>query len=359
MPHAVPAASAASSRMALEPANHRDDMAAAVDGAGLPAGLDLPPQERLPERRYGHDQGPLELGKCEVSIPPRHQVGKLESPFVLRVPLLGIRIYQGRENLAKHVVLTEVTAKVETTFLDELRGKIANSKQRDALIFIHGYRFSFADACRRTAQFARDLKFTGAPLMFSWPSNDSKWAYPHDETDLEASTPDFKRFLGLVAEKSGASTVHLVAHSMGNRLLVNALASMPDAGRRSQVFNQVVLMAPDIDVRVFEGLAASVRSMGERTTMYSSPRDGALRLSRRFHGYPRLGQVILIVDGIETIDASPIDTSKFWYGEHSYWAKNRLVITDLIELLEGREASRRTQLRAVNGARGAYYAFRR
>jgi esterase/lipase superfamily enzyme len=102
--------------------------------------------------------------------------------------------------------------------------------------------------------------------------------------------------------------VHLMAHSMGNRALVRALAALP--ARRSDsgkpFVNHVVLTAPDIDAGVFRGIADAVKRAAISITLYASSNDQALRLSKQFHGYPRAGEAgkrITIVDGISTVDA--------------------------------------------------------
>ena len=58
----------------------------------------------------------------------------------------------------------------------------------------------------------------------------------------------------------------------------------------------------------------------QRITLYASSRDRALQVSRRLHDYPRAGdsgEELTVVEGVETIDASVIDTSLLG---HSYFA---------------------------------------
>jgi esterase/lipase superfamily enzyme len=70
-----------------------------------------------------------------------------------------------------------------------------------------------------------------------------------------------------------------------------------------------MLTAPDIDAEVFTLLAQDTNRIGERVTLYASPEDKALRLSKQFHGYPRAGEAIIVLPGVDTIDASAVDTS--------------------------------------------------
>ena len=63
---------------------------------------------------------------------------------------------------------------------------------------------------------------------------------------------------------------------------------------------------------------------------FTHPRnDGALKASWEFHDYPRAGDPtkgIVIVDGMDSIDASLLDTN---LDTHSYFAAQKTVVSDL------------------------------
>ncbi len=303
---------------------------------------------------YLGGRGPLEVGSCEVTIPASHQVGELEGPGVFERP-----------DPEKHIILLTVTPKPETEFADELAARVAGDEAREVLVFVHGYNVSFADAARRTAQMASDLEFAGAPVMYSWPSQASLAAYPVDEANVRWTVPHLQRFLDVVVERSGAAKVHLIAHSMGNRAVTEALlryASSRTAGDSPQ-FNQIVLVAPDVDADVFrEDIAPRIRPLGERVTLYASANDKALKVSKGVHGHPRAGDLssgIVIAESVETIDASNVDTSllnAIGLG-HSYFADKPTVIDDLRLLLSGRSPAARGLISSFAGGRG-YWEIR-
>ena len=59
-------------------------------------------------------------------------------------------------------------------------------------------------------------------------------------------------------------------------------------------------------------IAARIKTVPGRMTLYASSGDEALRASQRLAGYPRAGQGgagIVVVAGIDTVDASLVDTS--------------------------------------------------
>ena len=93
----------------------------------------------------------------------------------------------------------------------------------DILIFVHGYRTSWANAVKRSAQFSYDLEFDGHTVVYTWPSQDKLLAYTVDETNAAWAAPHFTELLRELLANSGARRVHIVAHSMGNRITTEAL----------------------------------------------------------------------------------------------------------------------------------------
>ena len=91
-----------------------------------------------------------------------------------------------------------------------------------------------------------------------------------------------------------------------------------------------MLAAPDIDADVFKrDLAPRLAVTGANVVLYSSNSDQALSLSRRVHGYRRAGDFsdgVLVADGVDTIDASGIDTSLLGHG---YYAAVKVVLSDI------------------------------
>ena len=88
--------------------------------------------------------------------------------------------------------------------------------------------------------------------------------------------------------------VHVIAHSRGNWPTINALnaiATEPQPASRAR-FSQIVLTAPDVDADSFKVLVRRFNTVAERTTLYASANDEALRLSKRYQGYQRAGDVV-------------------------------------------------------------------
>jgi esterase/lipase superfamily enzyme len=306
------------------------------------------PAEPGPRRSYGNQRGVLEVGVCQVSIPKGHRLGKVERPSLVQFNPSTTRNegasktestvpvhLEFHEDATKHVVLRDVVVQDHGEFYDHLRRRVETAPGQEVFVFIHGYNVRFEDAARRTAQLAYDLGFQGAPIFFSWPSQGGLTQYSVDETNVVWAVPHLKEFLTSVARQSGAQSVHLIAHSMGNRALTSALELLSyELAEGEPPFSELVLTAPDIDADVFKrDIAPRIVKTAKRVTLYASSNDEALAFSKKVHGYPRAGDSgpgLIVVPGIETIDVSSVDTSLLG---HSYYGSNQTVLADLIVLL--------------------------
>lgn len=328
------------------------------------ANLRYQKQKRLVDfgdRVYGSDRhlagtkAALEVGICEVSIPPDHRIGKVESPSIMRLEF--------REDAKKHVVLQHVVREEEEAFYEKLRSCVGQSARKQAFVFVHGYNVGFDGAVKRTAQIAHDLKFDGAPICYSWPSKGELTDYTRDESNVTWTVTHFEDFLERVVQDSGATSVHLIAHSMGNRALVQALERMAlSQTTQEPVFGQVIMAAPDVDASEFHNrYAPSVTRLARQVTLYASTNDQALVASTKVHGHTRAGlsgDALVVVPGVDTVDVSPIDTGLIG---HSYYGNNPKMIQDLQAIVElGKPVADREWLeRIARSPTIAYWAFRR
>ncbi len=180
------------------------------------------------------------------------------------------------------------------------------------------------------------MKYRGAPITFSWPSYADPVKYTFDEQNAEVSIPALREFLEDLSTRSGAKRIHIVAHSMGNRVLAGALRAMPPEARvkNKAMFREIVLAAPDIDSRVFETqVLPHLEENTQHCTLYASSRDRALMMSRYFHNFQRLGETepqLIVATGMDTIDASLVDTSLLG---HSYIGDVQSIVSDLHDLV--------------------------
>jgi esterase/lipase superfamily enzyme len=298
---------------------------------------------------YGPERAEVTYGTCHVAIPREHQMGELESPSVWKM--------EWKYYPEKHVTLLSTTITSAADFRALLRERIQRSPRNNAFVFVHGYNVSFHDAARRTAQMAYDLGFQGAPIFYSWPSQFNVAKYTIDEQNIEWSQTNIRQFLDDVLATSGAKEIYLIAHSMGSRGLTRAVASLikskPEYRER---IREIILAAPDIDAAVFKrDIVPEFVAAQLPVTLYASSKDNALIASKEVHGYARAGDSghgLVVLPGLETIDASDLDTSLLG---HSYYGETS-VIGDMYRLTQLRKrASERDGLKAITIAAGRYW----
>jgi esterase/lipase superfamily enzyme len=289
--------------------------------------------ETKPALFYGKGRGDLQYGYLNVTIPQIHKEAELETQPRWAEYTLGLSEASLRR---RYVLLDQITPLAKDDFVRTLRQQIKDAPSRDLFIFVHGFNNSFEDAARRAAQMAYDLDFDGTPLLYSWPSQGSATAYAVDEAAVGISGRKMADFLETVVAQSGAERIHVLAHSMGNRALIEALQTYlakraPD--KRQHIFGQIVFTAPDVDRDYFMDSIDAVRGAAERVTLYASGNDYALRSSQYLHGAPRAGtagDTIIRLPGLDTIDMSAVPADALG---HSYFAANSGAIYDMFRIL--------------------------
>ncbi len=313
---------------------------------------------RTPEHNghyFSGERGDVSTGVANVSIPASHKMGKHEEPSLLK--------FEWSPDEHKHIKLTSINEMSESDFFFRLSEAVQQSANGKLMIFVHGYNVSFEEASRVLAQFSKDLKFNGPVLLFSWPSKNNLTSYIVDETNAEWATTHFVNMLKKLVVDVPANEIYLIAHSMGNRVTSRGVTELAVDLPKSylSLFRELIMIAPDIDAEVFRDLLAPrLASTGIHTTLYASSNDRALRASKAFHGYSRAGdsgENLLIVDGVETIDAS--DTQGGFLG-HGYFAEDRRIMEDIFALLQtGQRAENRFGLGAIDQEEGRYWKFRK
>jgi esterase/lipase superfamily enzyme len=146
---------------------------------------------------------------------------------------------------------------------------------------------------------------------------------------------------------------------MGNRLMTQALVSLVHQMKGTPWFDELVLVAPDVDADTFRrDLAPKLGKTAHRVTLYASATDEALALSQKLHGYPRAGDAgkdLVVTPGVETIDVSQVDTGLIG---HSYYDDNETVLTDLFYLLHASlPAAQRPWLRPTASGSLVYWSL--
>lgn len=298
----------------------------------------------------------MDFGICEVAVPKAHKFGSTGSAVLVR---FWQRIQTGgvddkldiirRIELSKDMFLTTMEDGVET--------------DNHVLVYIHGYGNTFDTAIIRAGQIGFDLK-VDVMAAFCWASKGelTEPAYYADRDTALLSERHLGKFLSLIHENFLKHKINILAHSMGNRILLGVLEQLhkyPSLKRAH--FGQIFLAAPDIDAQYFKTVSKLYTARCERTTLYVCS-DKALRLADFLVDDQRLGYIppITVVRGIDTIEATNVAIDLIG---HSYYAEASALLYDLFTLLrnnavpdaraglmklEAEDGSRYWALRAVN-----------
>jgi esterase/lipase superfamily enzyme len=265
----------------------------------------------------------LTCGRCIVDVPVQHRRGTIEQPA-----------WWERLDPTKHFAIE----KLEIASRDEL---FAEATCHDVLLYIHGFNTDFDFAVLRAAQLKYDLDFPGSAMAMCWPSAADMQQYQQDRQRIEESSSQMADVLQSLISAARATKsadhppkLHLLAHSLGNDLLLRAVYELHMRGQmpKEQVFGQVILAAPDVGALEFNNLVPYIIQHSERVTYYYCTRDTALAMSRDVNHYEPVGMMAFFGAGLDTINTDSVDTS-FLY--HGYYASARQVLSDITLLLDG------------------------
>ncbi|MGD9966633.1 MAG: alpha/beta hydrolase [Hyphomonadaceae bacterium] len=220
-------------------------------------------------------------------------------------------------------------------FIQQLRASMPGRRGgAEVLVFVHGYNTSFTSAVTRAASLGALLEIDGAVVAFSWPSAGRLLSYIDDGNvaQNDANYGALARLLRDVVAQERVRRVYVVAHSMGNRLLIRALDEVrqetPRSGR-AVVFDEIVFASPDVRRREFETVIPRVRHLATRMTLYASNRDRALRVSTFLHFFdlrPRVGiaDPPMDMEETETVVTTDVSSGSFGHDDFSSNARDDL-----------------------------------
>jgi esterase/lipase superfamily enzyme len=219
------------------------------------------------------------------------------------------------------------------------------------LVFIHGFNNGFKEDIYKTAQLAHDTRFSGVPIMFDWPATTRTInlvaGYITDLKETGNSKANLAEFLVELARTSPGATINIVAHSMGNRLLLEALDKLRDQ-KRLPLLGQIILAAPDVDPTRFHEVMDPLLKERKiaRVTLYGSKKDWAMAVSKQANSEYPVGRFppVTTVLGVDKIDVSELHMNIIG---HDYFITTQSVLNDIAVLLRHGSAPPRPGLRFV------------
>jgi esterase/lipase superfamily enzyme len=234
-----------------------------------------------------------------------------------------------------------------------------------ALVFVHGYNTSFDNAIRRAGQLAYDLGFDGPVFAFSWPSRERVLSYIGDRETAQLSADALREFIETVVAETKAKRIHIIAHSMGNVALNEALYTLDPATLAKLNIGEMVLASPDLDTDLFLRTFVRLQKRGATSTVYAASSDWALWVSSKLRSRPQLGYIPRggpkrLVAGTDLIDITGVNSDVLSLN-HDIYANSPIIIGDLKRLLK--EGQRPPELRTpelvkIPAAGGVYWRYK-
>ncbi len=239
-----------------------------------------------PGEMYGGERADaLSYAAITVSVPPERKVGSVQWPSALP------------GDPKRDFVTVSADYIDHKAFASAIADTARRTRNPRVLIFVHGFNNRFDDAVYRFAQIVHDSKAEAVPILFTWPSRGTVQlkSYAYDRESANYSRDALEDLIDQIAAYPHIHEIHLLAHSMGNWVTLEALRgrAMRHARLRGKdKVKQAMLVAPDIDVDVFR---ATIKRMGPnrpKMLLFASRDDGALSLSKQiWGGVDRIGEV--------------------------------------------------------------------
>ncbi len=241
------------------------------------------------------------------------------------------------------------------------------------VVLLHGFNSNFAGALDQARALSNVIaqrpgeNGTTLVLIYGWPAHASDFVFPQDmlkytddETNNAWAALHLRDFLAGLLDADPGLKVDIVAHSMGNRLMLDSalalreqsFASVGDnahcpSGRNLGNYcgriGQIIAIEPDVDMETYAEDAMRLSGFASGVTIYGHTGDLALVASQKLHGHCRAGK--LNCDGVfptptlsdgnwwlNVIDASIIVKCDSIF-HHSYWPLSTTVLRDLATLI--------------------------
>jgi esterase/lipase superfamily enzyme len=237
----------------------------------------------------------------------------------------------------------------------------------DLLFFVHGYHTDLNGAlqsiCDLEKVYINDKSSIRHIVTFTWPAMDKYLRYRDDAKDAELSGYTLARCYRMLIDFFRAifgpdpqnpyiaacdNNIHLMAHSMGNRVIENMMIELLSQGDANitAIFKEIILAAADVDWQVFEDPRAfnKLSDIGQRITVYYNNKDLALFISETtknaynrigkfgFRDYHKIPAHIYSVDCTGVKDEDGLENSLV---QHWYYKESPRVTIDITKTLSG------------------------
>ena len=238
-------------------------------------------------------------------------------------------------------------------YFDEINRALAQSRNKDLIIYVHGANKAIHRAIGQAAQFQHFTGRDAVVLTFVWPSGERVRRYFSDIRTARASIPAFTQLIELLAANTDARQIDILAYSAGAEIASAGLAQLGlrdtgesrEALKRRLRLGQVYYAAPDADTRTFADDIRHYIDLPERVSVSANLNDSALAFAQFRHrasraGRPDIGELSteqsqFLIDASRkySFDLLKIDPSvipDMSRRSHGFWYTNAWVSNDVV-----------------------------
>lgn len=251
--------------------------------------------------------------------------------------------------------------------LENLSDAIGQARDKDVLIYVHGAKVNFYNACAFTAQLDHFMGRDMTSVAFSWPTRQNifSYAFGSDVRRAYDSGAALATLIELLAMVTPARRIHVLCWSAGGRVTTRALTTLrerhPDEDeddlRARLRIGTVYFAAADVPrAELFDALPV-FHPLVDRVVVTVSSHDDALGMSARIMGGgTRIGQAsaplapeqVALLESYERLEVVHVSLGHEQRGfditGHRYWFRHPWASSDVILSIRGDLPPRRRGL---------------
>lgn len=237
--------------------------------------------------------------------------------------------------------------------LENMRDVIDDARDKDVLIYVHGAKVNFYNACAFAAQLDHFMGRDMTSVAFSWPTHQNIVSYVFGD-DLQRSYDSgeaLAAFIDLIASETDAEKIHVLSWSAGARVAMTGLAALhdrypeesPEQLRSRFRLGTVYFAAGDAPASEFLAHIDDIHALADQLVVSQTDHDNALNASTSFiGGGRRIGQEDLglspeqerhvsELDRFEIVDVSiGAEERGFDITGHRYWFNHPWASSDVL-----------------------------
>ena len=276
------------------------------------------------------------------------QTERGEDLLIKRVWLRELAVFDQEDNMKERTDRGD-------GFFDQLNQTLDKSFSKDLLIYVHGANCNFYRGTAQGAQFYHFLGHNTVVLNFSWPSAENILKYSLDVAHAKKSIPAFANLVEILAQRTKARKINIIAYSAGAQIVAPGLAylrdlhadELTDVLKRRLKIGEVYFTGPDAEFKSFANQYLNFKDIVDRTSINMNFNDSVLWMSEFQNGKSRLGrpnfeelpkedkQVYIDATFSSKLDVLNVGGSEALNlgGAHDSWYSHPWVSNDLLLLL--------------------------